>query len=36
VLPRGTLHLRAPKSKGVFNLYVFAGTHAARTTVVVG
>jgi hypothetical protein len=36
VLPRGTLHLRAPKSKGVFHLYVFAGTHAARSTVVVG
>jgi flagellar hook assembly protein FlgD len=36
VLPRGTLHLRAPKAKGVFNLYVFAGTHVARTTVVVG
>jgi hypothetical protein len=35
VLPRGTLHLRAPKSSGVFNLYVFAGTHVARTTVVV-
>ncbi len=35
VLPRGTLHLRAPKSSGVFNLYVFAGTHVARTVVVV-
>ena len=36
VLPRGTLHLRAPKSRGVFHLYVFAGTHAQRATVVVG
>ena len=36
VLPRGTLHLRAPKSSGVYHLYVFAGTHVARTTVVVG
>ncbi len=35
VLPRGTLHLRAPKSKGVFNLYIFAGTHVARSVVVV-
>jgi hypothetical protein len=35
VLPRGTLHLRAPKSTGVFNLYVFSGTHVARTAVVV-
>ena len=35
VLPRGTLHLRAPKSSGVFNLYVFAGTHVARCAVVV-
>jgi len=31
----GTLHFRAPKSTGVFQLYVFAGGHAARTTVVV-
>ena len=36
VLPRGTLHFRAPKSTGVFQLYVFAGTHAARCAVVVG
>jgi hypothetical protein len=35
VLPRGTLHLRAPKSSGVYNLYVFAGTHVARCVVVV-
>jgi hypothetical protein len=35
VLPRGTLHLRAPKSSGVYNLYVFAGTHVARCAVVV-
>ena len=31
----GTLHLRAPKSSGVFQLYVFAAGHAARATVVV-
>jgi len=35
MLPRGTLSLRAPKSKGVFQLYVFAAGHAARCTVVV-
>jgi hypothetical protein len=33
---RGTLHLRAPKSIGVFHLYVTAAGHAAQTTVVVG
>jgi hypothetical protein len=32
---RGTLHFRAPKSKGVFFLYVFVGNHAARCAVVV-
>lgn len=32
---RGTLHLRAPRSKGVFHLYVTAAGHAARCTVVV-
>jgi hypothetical protein len=32
----GTLHFRAPRSKGVFFLYVFAGSHAARCAVVVG
>jgi hypothetical protein len=31
----GTLHFRAPKSKGVFFLYVFVGNHAARCAVVV-
>jgi hypothetical protein len=35
VEPRGTLHFRAPKSVGVFQLYVTAGTHAARCVVVV-
>lgn len=32
----GTLHFRAPRSTGVFFLYVFVGTHAARCAVVVG
>ncbi|HEV2592131.1 MAG TPA: hypothetical protein VGU02_09580 [Gaiellaceae bacterium] len=32
----GTLHFRAPHSKGVFFLYVFVGDHAARCAVVVG
>jgi hypothetical protein len=31
----GTLHFRAPRSKGVFFLYVFVGDHAARAAVVV-
>jgi hypothetical protein len=31
----GTLHFRAPKSPGVYRLYVFAAGHAARVTVVV-
>jgi hypothetical protein len=31
----GTLHLRAPKSPGVYRLYVTAGDHSAVTTVVV-
>jgi flagellar hook assembly protein FlgD len=35
VAARGTLHFRAPKSKGVFFLYVFVGDHAARCAVVV-
>lgn len=35
VLPRGTLHLRAPKSQGVYRLYVEAAGHAAKCTVVV-
>jgi hypothetical protein len=35
VEPRGTLHFRAPKSTGVFRLFVSVGTHAARCTVVV-
>ena len=33
--PRGTLHLRAPKSPGVYHLYVTAAGHAAQCTVVV-
>jgi hypothetical protein len=32
---RGTLHFRAPRSKGVFHLYVTAAGHAAQCTVVV-
>jgi hypothetical protein len=32
---RGTLHFRAPKAAGVYRLYVFAGTHAAKCSVVV-
>jgi hypothetical protein len=32
---RGTLHFRAPRKKGTYNLYVFVRNHAARTTVVV-
>lgn len=32
----GTLHFKAPRSKGVFFLYVFVGSHAARCAVVVG
>jgi hypothetical protein len=35
VLPRGTLRLRAPRSHGVFHLYVTAAGHAAQCTVVV-
>ncbi|MDX6425849.1 MAG: hypothetical protein QOD52_1254 [Gaiellaceae bacterium] len=31
----GTLHFTAPKSAGVYRLYVTAGTHAAKCTVVV-
>jgi hypothetical protein len=33
--PRGTLRFRAPKSAGVYWLYVIAGSHAARCAVVV-
>lgn len=33
---RGTLHLRAPKTAGVYFLYVFVANHAARSAVVVG
>ena len=36
VLPRGTLHLRAPRAAGVYRLYVFAARHAARAVVTVG
>lgn len=32
---RGTLHFRAPKSVGVYRLYVVAGSHAAKCAVVV-
>ena len=32
----GTLHLRAPRSKGVFRLYVTAAGHGASAAVVVG
>jgi hypothetical protein len=35
VQPRGTLHFRAPKSTGVYRLYVTAGNHAAKCSVVV-
>jgi hypothetical protein len=31
----GTLHFRAPKSVGVFRLYITAGKHSAKCTVVV-
>jgi hypothetical protein len=34
-LPRGTLHLRAPRSTGVFRLYVSVGSHTAVCSVVV-
>ena len=34
-LPRGTLRLRAPKSAGVYRLYVSAGSHTAVCSVVV-
>ena len=34
-LRTGTLHFSAPKSAGVYRLYVTAGTHAAKCTVVV-
>jgi hypothetical protein len=33
--PRGTLHFRAPKSAGVYKLYVSVGSHAAVCSVVV-
>jgi hypothetical protein len=33
--PRGTLHFRAPKSPGVYKLYVSVGSHAAVCSVVV-
>jgi len=32
---RGTLGFRAPAKRGVYHLYVFVGSHAARCTVVV-
>jgi hypothetical protein len=34
-LPRGTLHLRAPKKPGVYRLYVTVGNHSAVCSVVV-
>ncbi len=34
-LPRGTLHLRAPKSAGVYRLYLSVGGHTAVCSVVV-
>ena len=34
-LPRGTLRLRAPRSPGVYHLYVTVGNHTAASTVVV-
>lgn len=34
-LPRGTLHLRAPKRPGVYHLYVTVATHSAACVVVV-
>jgi hypothetical protein len=34
-LPRGTLHLRAPKTAGVYRLYVSVGSHSAACSVVV-
>lgn len=34
--PRGTLRFRAPKSPGVYKLYVTVGTHSAVCAVVVG
>jgi hypothetical protein len=35
VARRGTMHLRAPRSRGVFKLYVIANGHAAKAAVVV-
>jgi hypothetical protein len=32
---RGTLHFRAPKAPGVYRLYIVAGDHAAKCSVVV-
>jgi hypothetical protein len=34
-LPRGTLHLRAPRSAGVYRLYLSVGSHSAVWSVVV-
>ena len=34
-LPRGTLHLRAPKASGVYRLYLTVGSHTAVCSVVV-
>jgi hypothetical protein len=35
VAKRGTMHITAPKTRGVYFLYVFVGDHAARAAVVV-
>ena len=34
-MPRGTLHFRAPRSRGVYHLYVTVGRHTAACSVVV-
>jgi hypothetical protein len=34
-LPRGTLHLRAPKAAGVYRLYISVGSHSAVCSLVV-
>ena len=36
VARKGTLHLRAPRSPGVYHLFVTAAGHSATATVVVG
>lgn len=34
-LPRGTLHLRAPRKRGVYRLYAYVGNHGDTASVVV-